>query len=94
MEVEFKEKSVTTMSVDYDQDTNIGRNDRSAIKGLNSLWKRIPVDSACDNVIDLVTQIQHCKQYEPNGDWNSVSGISSLYNSSPVTRSKPQQIAT
>ncbi|EOR03897.1 E3 SUMO-protein ligase nse2 [Wallemia ichthyophaga EXF-994] len=62
------------MSVDYDEDTNIGRNDRSSIKSLNSLWKRLPTDAACDNVIDLVTQIQYCKQYEPNGDWDRLEG--------------------
>ncbi|TIA83137.1 hypothetical protein E3P89_01253 [Wallemia ichthyophaga] len=61
------------MSVDYDEDTNIGRNDRSSIKSLNSLWKRLPTDAACDNVIDLVTQIQYCKQYEPNGDWDRLN---------------------
>ncbi|TIC04649.1 hypothetical protein E3Q17_00331 [Wallemia mellicola] len=57
------------MSVEYDKDADIGRNDRNSIRSLNSLWKRVPIDAASENVVDLITQIQYCKRYDPNGGW-------------------------
>ncbi|TIA93643.1 hypothetical protein E3P99_00097 [Wallemia hederae] len=86
------------MSVDFNKDYKLGRNERAGIKALHLLWKRVPLDSACENVTDLIAQIQHCKQYEPNGDWNSLeasadSNIRSLVDLENRTLSK-QQIVT
>lgn len=89
-----REKStlkVITMSVDYDKDAVIGRNDRNAIRSLNSTWKRVPIDTASENVVDLITQIQHCKRYDSNGGWEHVCGILVCNYSSQFSSLKLQQ---
>ena len=56
---------------------NLSRNDINALKSLNTLWKRIPIDNACGEISELISQVMYCKNDNDNSDndWSDVRFI-------------------